>query len=172
MMVYILCVDGSSGAEKLHLVRERASAMQSERETPNGHRGNCRLLLALIWILWSTEASWNISVIAKICLIICLVFNKHVFLVFHCNLHPSVYYKVHSLILQHLYVSPVAVECQGSVFLEYRCCLLLPLAEGSSCAALLGNQAASSRAVELHFPATGHRLIFLLLLPSPLIPHH
>lgn len=37
MMVYILCVDGSSGAEKLSLVRMRASAMRSERETPNGH---------------------------------------------------------------------------------------------------------------------------------------
>ena len=48
MMVYILCVDGSSGAEELHLVRERASAMRSERETPNGCRGNCRLNLALL----------------------------------------------------------------------------------------------------------------------------
>lgn len=69
--------------------------------------------------------------------------------------------------LQHLNVSPVVVKCQGNVFLEYRRCLLLPLAEGSSCAALLGNQAAGSRAVQLHFHATGHRLIFLLLLPSP-----
>lgn len=44
MMVYILCVDGSSGVEELHLVRERATAMRSERETPNGHRGVCRLI--------------------------------------------------------------------------------------------------------------------------------
>lgn len=71
-----------------------------------------------------------------------------------------------------MYVSAVAVEYQGIVLLEYRHCLLFPLAEGSSCATLLGNQAASSRAVELHFPATGHRLIFLLLLPRPLFPHH
>lgn len=165
MMVYILCVDGSSGAEELHLVRERASAMRSGRETPNGHRGNCMLILALIRILWRTEASWNIGVI---CRIICFVFNNCVFL---CIIVTSTAVAaIHSPILQHLYVSPVAVECQGNVFLQYGCCLLLPLAEGSSCAALLGNQAA--RAVDLHFPATGHRLIFLLLLPSPLIPHH
>lgn len=44
MMVYILCVDGSSGVEELQSVRERATAMQSERETPNGHRGGCRLV--------------------------------------------------------------------------------------------------------------------------------
>lgn len=91
---------------------------------------------------------------------------------FYCRKHPSVCYNVHNVILQHLYVSQLAAECQGNAFLVYKHWLLLPLAEGSSCAALLGNQAASSRAVELHFPATGHRLVVLSLLPSPFIPHH
>lgn len=134
--------------------------------------GTAGWFFALIRILWRTGASWCFSVTAEICLIISFVFKIFVFWVCPCKKHLSICYNVHSPILQHLYVSPVAVGCQGSVFLEYRHCLLLPLAEGSSCAALLGNQAASSRAVELHFPATGHRLIFLLLLPSPLIPLH
>lgn len=71
MMVYILCVDGSSGVEEPGLVRQRASAMRSERETPNGHRGYCRQVFALIRSLVKMEASWNISVTAEIGLIIC-----------------------------------------------------------------------------------------------------
>lgn len=74
MMVYILCVDGSSGAEELHWVRETAPVMWSERETPNGHTGNCRLILTLIRIQWRREASWNISVITEIGLIILFFF--------------------------------------------------------------------------------------------------
>lgn len=133
---------------------------------------------AVCFKLWSESCegqtpAGNTSVIVEICLIICFNLNKHVPLVLRCNQHLSVCENaVQAPVLQYLYVSPVAVECQGNVFVEYRHRLLLPLAEGSSCAALLGNQAASSRAVELHFLATGHRLIFLSLLPSPLIPHH
>lgn len=40
MMVYILCVDRSSGVEER---KERASAMSGERETPKGISGNCSL---------------------------------------------------------------------------------------------------------------------------------
>lgn len=167
MMVYILCVDGSSGAEELHLVRERASAMRSERETPNVHRGNCGLILALIRILWRTGASWYISVIAETCRLISFVFNTYVFL--WCFIATSTLAST----IMHIVAASVCVCCGCGASGE---CIsrvqTLPLAEGSSCAALLGNQAASSRAVELHFPATGHRLIFLSLLPSPLIPLH
>lgn len=38
MMVYILCVDRSSGVEER---KERDSAMSGERETPKGISGNC-----------------------------------------------------------------------------------------------------------------------------------
>lgn len=75
MMVYILCVDGSSGAEELHWVRESTSAMRSERETPNGQGGNCSVILPLIRILWRMEASWIIRVIDETDLIIVCVSN-------------------------------------------------------------------------------------------------
>lgn len=67
-------------------------------------------------------------------------------------------------------MSPVNEKCSGNLFLEYRCYLPLPLAEGSARAVLLGNQAARSGAVQLHFHATRHRLLFHSLLPSPPVP--
>lgn len=38
MMVYILCVDGSTGGEER---KERALVMSGERETPKGISENC-----------------------------------------------------------------------------------------------------------------------------------
>ena len=66
-------------------------------------------------------------------------------------------------------MSSVAVKFQGQINLEHRCCMVFPISEWKSCAVLNGNQA-SCRAEEFHFPATGLRLIFLLLLPSPIFP--
>lgn len=61
------------------------------------------------------------------------------------------------------------MECQSNgVSRKQMLHSVLPFAEGRSCAVLLGIQASSSRAVKLHFLATGHILIFLVLLPSPL----
>ena len=73
--------------------------------------------------------------------------------------------------LQHLYVSPVAVGVSGEYISRIQTLPAVAPCWRELCAVLLGNQAASSRAVELHFPATGHRLIFLSLLPSPHFPH-
>lgn len=59
MVVYILCVDGSSGVEDSFFhervsERESVSVMRSERETPNGHMGNCYMIFGLIISCWGT----------------------------------------------------------------------------------------------------------------------
>lgn len=75
MMVYILCVDGSSGSE---LERERASAMRSERETPNGHKGNCSSDQNYV----QDGRQLLYQSLQNICLIISFGFNNYKYFVF------------------------------------------------------------------------------------------
>lgn len=54
------------------------------------------------------------------------------------------------------------------MYLEYRLCLLLPLAEGSSCAALLGNQCSQQQSSTAPFPC--YRAQTHLPLAPPIVP--
>lgn len=128
---------------------ERGRSMRSERETPNGRTWNCRVdILALSERCEEKKSSQNVSGMAEIPVIYVLFFFLNLFLV-QC---PKVN------------LGPVTVSRQR----EKGICGARQTAAGAAAAAaaFMRNRAASSRAAQLHFYATGHRLIFLWLLPS------